>query len=246
MCEFFCTFADDLNTHMRKIFLIIVLFGAFVTCAHAETLLLRTGARVRGTIVFQNEEVVIIRDAEGARFQYPRADVEQILSDESESPDASDASESSDSQEITVNKKASILLELAGGAAVIPGEKAGGAVSADLLVGSHHIGDKHLFVGGGVRVAGTTDERQAVCRGLGSKVRVLEKQFGIERGGSHLLAVERLGIRPVVGLVLVAIGGLEDAEEFALGDVRLLAEDLAGSGLNGVLIRYLGHSCWGF
>ena len=150
MCEFFCTFADDLNTHMRKIFLIIVLFGAFVTCAHAETLLLRTGARVRGTIVFQNEEVVIIRNAEGARFQYPRADVEQILSDESESSDASDASDSSDSQEITVNKKASILLELAGGAAVIPGEKAGGAVSADLLVGSHHIGDKHLFVGGGV------------------------------------------------------------------------------------------------
>ena len=26
----------------------------------------------------------------------------------------------------------------------------GAAVSADLLVGSHHIGDKHIFVGGGV------------------------------------------------------------------------------------------------
>lgn len=73
----------------------------------------------------------------------------------------------------------------------------------------------------------------------------MEQQFGIERSGSHLLAVERLGIRPVVGLVLVAIGGLVDAEEFALGDVRLLAEDLAGGGLNGVLILYLGHSCWG-
>ena len=103
-----------------------------------------------------------------------------------------------------------------------------------------------VFVGGRVRVVGTTDERQAVCRGLGGKVRVLQEEFGIERSGSHLLAMERLGIRPVVGLVLVAISGFVDAEEFALGDVRLLAEDLAGSGLNGGLIRYLRHGCWGF
>ena len=102
-----------------------------------------------------------------------------------------------------------------------------------------------VFVGGRVRVASSTDERQAVCCGLGGKVRILEQQFGIERGGSHLLAMERLGVRPVVGFVLVAISRLVDAEEFALGDVRLLAEDLAGGGLNGVLIRYLGHSCWG-
>ena len=49
-----------------------------------------------------------------------------------------------------VNKKASILLELAGGAAVNPNEAVGGAFSVDLLVGSHHIGDRHLFVGAGV------------------------------------------------------------------------------------------------
>ena len=102
-----------------------------------------------------------------------------------------------------------------------------------------------VFVGGRVRVAGTTDERYAVCCGLGGKVRVLQEEFGIERSGSHFFFFFCLGIRPVVGLVLITIGGFVDAEEFALGDVRLLAEDLAGSGLNGVLIRYLGHSCWG-
>ena len=102
-----------------------------------------------------------------------------------------------------------------------------------------------MFVGGRVWVAGTTDERQTVCRGLGGKVRVLQKQFGIERGGSHLLTMERLGIGPMVGFVPVTIGGFVNAEEFALGDVRLLAEDLAGGRLNGVLIRYLGHSCCG-
>lgn len=138
------------NTDMKKLFVFITLFCVSLACAHAETLLLRTGARVKGTIVFQNEEVVIIRDAEGARFQYPRADVQEILSDEAEENGNTQSAEAADEQEITTSKKASILLEVAGGAAVIPSEAAGGAVSADLLVGSHHIGDKHIFIGGGL------------------------------------------------------------------------------------------------
>lgn len=133
---------------MKKLTLILALL-AFVVCAHAETLLLRTGARVKGSIVFQNEEVVIIRDAEGARFQYPRAEVEEILSDDAELSDASDSSDSSD-EEIATTKKASILLELAGGMSCVSTEKIGGTFSADFLVGTHHIGDKHIFVGGGI------------------------------------------------------------------------------------------------
>ena len=127
----------------KKKIIFLTLFCAFCLCAHAETLLLRTGARVKGTIVFQNEEVVILRDAEGARFQYPRAEVQEILSDETEQKDT-------EANDQMVNKKASILLELAGGAAVNPNEAVGGAFSVDLLVGSHHIGDRHLFVGAGV------------------------------------------------------------------------------------------------
>ena len=132
---------------MRKFTFLIVLC-AFCFCAHAETLLLRTGTRVKGTIVFQNEEVVIIRDAEGARFQYPRAEVEEIISDDAATE--AEETETVEEEEIQTTKKASILLELAGGAAVIPNEAAGGAFSADLLVGSHHIGDRHLFVGAGL------------------------------------------------------------------------------------------------
>ena len=51
--------------------------------------------------------------------------------------------------EIQVTKKATILLELAGGPA-INGNESGGGFSVDLLVGSHHIGDRHVFIGGGV------------------------------------------------------------------------------------------------
>ncbi len=133
---------------MKNRIYIILLLCSFVLCAHAETLLLRTGARVKGTIVFQNEEVVIIRDESGARFQYPRSDVQDILSNDAiqETRD----SVVTDDAGITTMKKASILLELAGGVASQPNEAVGGGLSADLLVGSHHIKNRHLFVGAGL------------------------------------------------------------------------------------------------
>ena len=136
---------------MRKLTAIFTLL-ALCVCVHAETIVLRTGARVQGTLVFQNEEVVIIRNAEGARFQYPKSDVAEILAD-----DAVQITESRDNvitkeedPEITTSKKASILLEIAAGSAAIPNQSMGAAASADLLVGSHHIGDRHIFVGGGL------------------------------------------------------------------------------------------------
>lgn len=134
---------------MKRIAFLIVLCVSFL-CAHAETLVLRTGARVKGTIVFQNEEVVIFRDAEGARFQYPRSEVEAIISDETVENSEDSDQKSDELQEITTPKKASILLELGGGAGVNPNDAAGGAFGVDLLVGSHHIGDRHIFIGGGV------------------------------------------------------------------------------------------------
>ena len=55
--------------------------------------------------------------------------------------------------------------------------------------------------------------------------------------------MERLGIAPVVWFVLVAVGGFIDAEEFALGDIGLLAENLAANRLDRVLVGCFGHSC---
>lgn len=117
------------------------------TCVYAETIILRTGARVRGTIVLQNEEVVIVRDEGGARFQYPRADVENILTD-----DAQEAAQEvqPDEQEKTTTKKASVLLEVGAGTVYLPREKTGAFVSVDFMVGSHHIGERHIFIGGGI------------------------------------------------------------------------------------------------
>lgn len=145
ICKFLCTFA----TGMRK-FIVYILFGVFsLTYAHAETIVLRTGARVRGEIVFQNEEVVIIRDwNSGARMQYPRADVQEIVANDV-TPESRD-SDVSENTEKNSTKKVAIQVEVAGGPVFVPGEQAGGAVSADLLVGSHRLAGRPVFIGGGL------------------------------------------------------------------------------------------------
>ena len=102
-----------------------------------------------------------------------------------------------------------------------------------------------MFIGCGAWVCYTTEKVKAKCGGLCGKIRVLQQEFGIERSRSHLLAMERLGIAPVVGLVLVAVGGFVDAEEFALGDLGLLAKNLAAGRPDRVLVGCFGHSCMG-
>lgn len=147
---------------MRKRLYILSIFCVLFLCARAETILLRTGARVKGTIVFENEEVVIIRESvSGSRYQYPRADVEAVLRDDESGDEPVEAESAAAEQEMQVSKKASILLELAGGMAYLPSHSPGGGVSADLLVGSHHIGERHIFVGGGIGYHGAflTGER---------------------------------------------------------------------------------------
>ena len=134
---------------MRKVVLLIVLCAA-VLCAHAETLILRTGARVQGTIVFQNEEVVIIRDYNGQRFQYPRVDVAQILSDATADEEANAEPVSLEETEQNTSKKASILLELSCAPAIMVPFSTGGNAGVDFLAGTHHIKDKHIFIGAGI------------------------------------------------------------------------------------------------
>lgn len=150
MCKKSSNFAPDKKSaHLMntKKFILFAIFSACCLCVHAETLILRTGARVVGTIVFQNEEVVIIRDESGARFQYPRTDIQEVLT---ENVAAEEVKVEDTEDEIKTSKKASILIELGGGGAYIPNTPMGGAASANLLVGSHHLGNRHIFVGGGI------------------------------------------------------------------------------------------------
>jgi hypothetical protein len=131
---------------MKKTIFFILFLTAYLMCARAETIVLRTGARVRGEILLQNEEVVIIRDASGARFQYPRAEVVEIIAAE----EAEQEVQTEKHVEVSTQKKATVLVEAAAGVAVLPKDTIGAVMSIDMLVGSHKIGDKHLFLGAGV------------------------------------------------------------------------------------------------
>ena len=132
---------------MRKVAFLIV-FLASLLCAHAETIILRTGARVKGTVVFQNEEVVIVRNEEGKRFQYMRSDVEEVLSDDAVVEEEMKVEEAE--EDITTPKKASILLELSCAPAIMVPFSTGGNAGVDFLAGTHHIKDKHIFIGAGI------------------------------------------------------------------------------------------------
>ena len=47
--------------------------------ASAEVVKLKSGASVSGTVVFENEEVLVIKTADGSRYQYQKSEVEQVL-----------------------------------------------------------------------------------------------------------------------------------------------------------------------
>ena len=182
---------------MKKIAFLIV-FLASLLCAHAETIILRTGARVKGTVVFQNEEVVIVRNEEGKRFQYMRSDVEEVLSDEDAVEEEAKTEETE--EEITTSKKASILLEVGGGVAVEPAEAVGGAVSADLLVGSHHLGARHIFVGAGLGYHGIflgADKYNFLPIQVAVRMPLMEQKhapmFGVAAGYGIALSKDYLG-----------------------------------------------------
>lgn len=135
-----------MKNQLKNRLILSLLLLALAAGMNAEIIVLKTGAKIKGTVIFENEEVFIFRDAEGARFQYPRSEVAGVLPDE----EPAEQVEEQEEEAIRSSKKVSILLELGGGPAFIPGDTLGGAFSVDLLVGSHHLGNRHLFVGAGV------------------------------------------------------------------------------------------------
>ena len=162
--------------------------------------------------------------------------------------------EDSGAFEVTAGTKAGIAVEDEGGRECGRGSSGGccgHGVGGEAVVneGREHLliaeVGFELFVGSRAWVCQAAEEVKAKRGGLCSEIRVLQQEFGIKRSRSHLLTMERLGIAPVFGLVLITIGGFVDAEEFALGDFGLLTENLAADRLDGVLVGCFGHSCMG-
>ena len=107
--------------------------------------MLQSGQSVKGDIVLQNEDVVIIRTTNGMRYQYPMNEVVSIKADEK---DTSATNTNKTTQAKT--KIVSICVQAMGGALYIPNIGWGGYAGADLKVGANILEGRRVFVGGGI------------------------------------------------------------------------------------------------
>lgn len=123
---------------------------AFVTL-DASVITLRNGKTIRGEILVSNEEVVIIRDDSGARFQYPASEVTSVKETENTSAETPKSEEESHKPQ---GKKVTLQVDLTGGGAFIPQESNGGHIGGEFMIGSRYVGGRSIFIGGGIGVHG--------------------------------------------------------------------------------------------
>lgn len=123
----------------RWLVILIGLICSLVMSAHVITL--RTGEKKQGEIIFQNEDVVIFKEANGSRYQYPMSEVVSI---------------SDDAVAMTTNEKKSssgkavgVMLQVTEGAYLV-NNAAYEHIGADLCIGANNIAGKQIFLGGGI------------------------------------------------------------------------------------------------
>ncbi len=124
-----------------------ILLLALLCCIgiHAEMrVVLRSSEVITGTILFQNDEVVVIKDAKGNRYQYPMSEV-ALIEEQTE--------QVTKVEEVTPKtKKVGIMLQVVGGGLAdssLP-DNWGGNIGGKLLIGANNLLDKRIFLGGGV------------------------------------------------------------------------------------------------
>lgn len=137
----------------KRIFIALLLLSGIVAL-RAEVVVLRTGSTVEGTIVFQNEEVVIVKTYQGKRYQYPMNEVKEIRQTSSSANAVIDAT--SDAEPMgDIPKRVVLAVEVSGGGNYLLRDMyAGGSVSGSLFVGTHNLLGRHIFLGGGLGYLG--------------------------------------------------------------------------------------------
>ena len=146
----------------RRLILSLLMLCAIT--AQADVVVLQSGKEIQGTILVQNEEVVIIKTTSGSRFQYPADEVKTIRKEKSDRQGGADQSTTTHREVQAIDdkqaspssvKKVSVAIELIGGAATKPkDDNTYGNLSAHLLVGSHNLLHRGIFLGGSVGYLG--------------------------------------------------------------------------------------------
>ena len=113
-----------------------------ISSVYAELVVLRSGKTVKGEILLHNEEVVIIRQKDGLRFQFP---MQEVLSISAELPPKRQSSTNRTAED----KKVACHFAVAGGTAYTPNGW-GGYINPTVFVGTHTLRNLPIAVGGTV------------------------------------------------------------------------------------------------
>ena len=128
-----------IKRHLILLLLIVVCRG-YLSAEVAVNL--SSGQTIVGDILFENEEVVVIRTGDGMRYQYPRQDILSIGEAEVQKEDTESRN--------TAERKVGVGVQVVGGAAFLPQESVGGFVGTDLKIGACNLMQRHIFLGGSV------------------------------------------------------------------------------------------------
>lgn len=133
---------------MKKRVTIFLLLLLACLSSQGAIVTLKGGKKVYGEVLMQNEDVVIVRDNTGARFQYPSSEVLSVEDGSAKEEAAIEVEETKKPQ----GKKITFILDAGGGGAFVPHDNNGGFFGGELLIGSRYIGQKSIFLGGGLNV----------------------------------------------------------------------------------------------
>jgi len=111
----------------------------------AEIVVLQSGQTMEGEIVLQNDDVVMLRDKEGRKFQFPRNQVVEISV-----PEVRTETQQEDAPVASSKGNCALRLDLSGGGLFIPSLHNGGCGTVDVQIGTRRIGNQRIFLGGGV------------------------------------------------------------------------------------------------
>lgn len=130
----------------KRKYILLIIALVLSSISRAEVIVLNSGAHIAGEILLQNEEVVIIKKKDGARYQYPRTEVASILEETAESATTTET-KNTDTENA---RKLALTFQVYTGAVYFAHEGWGGQIGTDLMMGSKTIAGTPLFIGGSI------------------------------------------------------------------------------------------------
>lgn len=130
----------------KRKYILLIIALVLSSISRAEVIVLNSGAHIAGEILLQNEEVVIIKKKDGARYQYPRTEVASILEETEESATTTET-HNTDTENA---RKLALTFQVYTGAVYFAHEGWGGQIGTDLMMGSKTIAGTPLFIGGSI------------------------------------------------------------------------------------------------